>query len=131
MHVLPSPLPQTLCIGMQTLPKHKSPKYLNKIGRERNKGDFSEKKWKANLYYAALLWQKQLHYSLIIVTSPKLYNSGWHCLTKLPRSQMPQMGTLSLCFWWNWNWYSKWHSIINSFVSIWGFLQIIEISYQE
>lgn len=130
MHVFPSPLPQKSCIGMQTLSRHKSPKYLNKIGRERKKG-ITQKKLKANLYFAALRWQKQLHYSLILVTSPKLCNSGWHCLMKLPRSQMPQPGTLSLCFRWNWNWYSKWYSIINSFVSIWGFLQIIEISYQE
>lgn len=110
---------------MQTLSRHKSPRHFNKTWVERKTGITQRKNWKPACTYIALRWQKQLHNSLILVTSPELYSKCWQCLMKLPRSQMPQLGTLSLCF--RWNWYSKWLSIINSLISLWVFLQRTEI----
>lgn len=123
VHISP---PLKACVGMQTLSRHKSPRYFNKTWIERKTGITQRKNWKPACTYTALRWQKQLHNSLILVTSPELYSNCWQCLMKLPRSQMPQLGTLSLCF--RWNWYSKWLSIINSLISLWVFYKELKSS---
>lgn len=75
---------------------------FRKYEEKESQGLFRWKQLKTNLCYSELRWQKQLHSSLIPATSPRFYDNGWHCLMKLPRSQMLQLGTLSLCFRANW-----------------------------